>query len=55
LIPEKKSLYLAQKFLKCRDIEKVMDAFAKINVSPITLGKRHDATHLKNIYNYLSD
>ena len=55
LIPEKKSLYLAQKGMNCRNIEKVMDGFAKINVSPITISKRHDVKHLKCIYNYLHD
>lgn len=53
LIPEKKSLYLAQKSLNCRNIEKVMDAFAKINVSPITINKRQDVKYLKCIYDYL--
>lgn len=53
LIPEKKSLYLAQKAMNCRDVEKVMDGFAKINVSPVTISKRHDVKHLKCIYDYL--
>ena len=53
LIPEKKSLYLAQKAMNCRDVEKVMDAFAKINVSPVTVSKRHDVKHLKCVYDYL--
>ena len=53
LIPEKKSLYLAQKATNCRNIEKVMEAFAKINVSPVTISKRHDVQHLKNLYSYL--
>ena len=53
LVPEKKSLYLAQKAMNCRNIEKVMGAFAKINLSPITLSKRHDVKHLKNLYSYL--
>ena len=50
LIPEKKSLYLAQKAMNCRNIEKVMEAFAKINLSPITIGKRHNVKNLKCIY-----
>ena len=33
LIPEKKSLYLAQMAMSCRNIEKVMDMFAKSNCS----------------------
>lgn len=52
LIPEKKSLLLAQKAMNCRDVEKVMDAFAKINLSPVTISKRHDIKHLENIYSY---
>lgn len=55
LIPEKKSLYLAQKAMNCRNIEKVMDAFAKINVSPVTISKRHEIKHLECIYKYLID
>lgn len=53
LIPEKKSLYLAQKAMNCRDIEKVMEEFAKINLSPVTVSKRHDVQHLTNLYSYL--
>lgn len=52
LIPEKKSLYLAQKAMNCRNIEKVMDAFVKINVSPITISRRQDAKHLKCLYDF---
>ena len=50
LIPEKKSLYLAQKAMNCRDIEKVMEGFAKINLSPITINKRYGVKYLKNLY-----
>ena len=53
LIPEKKSLYLAQKVMDCRNMEKVMEAFAKINVSPVMLSKRQDVKQLKNIYEYM--
>lgn len=53
LIPEKKSLYLAQKVMDCRNMEKVMGAFAKINVSPVMLSKRQDVKQLKNIYEYM--
>lgn len=53
LIPEKKSLYLAQKAMDCRNIEKVMKAFAKINVSPITLSKRQNVKVLGNVYEKL--
>ena len=52
LIPEKKSLHLAQKAMNCRDIEKVMDAFAEIGLSPVTISKRHEAKHLDNLYSY---
>ena len=52
LIPDKKSLHLAQKALNCRDVEKVMMAFIKINLSPVTISKRHDVKHLENIYSY---
>lgn len=53
LIPEKKSLYLAQKAINYRNIEKIMDAFAKINLSPVTISKRHDIRYLKNLYTYM--
>lgn len=53
LIPEKKSLYLAQKAMNCRNIEKVTDAFAKINLSPTTISKRHNIKDLKNLYAYI--
>lgn len=53
LIPEKKSLYLAQKAMECRNIEKVVEAFVKINLSPVTISKRHDIKYLKNLYAYI--
>ncbi len=53
LIPEKKSVHLAQKAMNCRNIEKVMEAFAKINLSPVTISKRHDVKHLEGLYAYL--
>ncbi len=55
LIPEKKSLHLAQKAMNCRDIAKVMDSFAKINLSPVTISKRHDVKYLECLYTYLLD
>lgn len=55
LIPERKSLLLAQKALNYRRIDDVMEAFARINVSPITISKRHDVKHLKCLYSYLFD
>lgn len=53
LIPEKKSLHLAQKAMNCRNVEKVMESFVKINLSPVTLGKRHDVKCLESLYSYL--
>lgn len=53
LIPEKKSLYLAQKAMKCRDIKKVMETFARVNVAPVTVSKRQEVKYLNNIYEYM--
>jgi len=53
LIPEKKSLLLAQKAANFRRINEVMDTFARINLSPITIGKRQNIDHLTSIYSYL--
>lgn len=50
LIPEKKSLYLAQKSMNCRNMEKIMDSFAKINLSPVTISKRQNVKYLENFY-----
>lgn len=55
LIPEKKSLWLAQGEMGCRDMDAVMRAFAKIGVSPVTIGKRSREKQLQNIYSYLLD
>ena len=56
LIPEKKSLYLAQKTMSCnRDMDKIMNGFAKINLSPVTISKRQDMKYMKNIYDFLFD
>lgn len=52
LIPEKKSLHLAQKEMNCREVEKVMEAFTKIHLSPVTISKRHDVKRLENLYSY---
>ena len=52
LIPEKKSLHLAQKEMNCREVEKVMEAFTKIHLSPVTISKRHEDKHLENLYSY---
>ena len=53
LIPEKKSLLLAQKALNYRGIDDVMEMFEKIEVSPVTISKRHDIKKLDNLYKYL--
>lgn len=52
LIPEKKSIHLAQKAMNVRDIDKVMEAFTKIHLSPITIAKRHEVKHLDNLYSH---
>lgn len=54
LIPEKKSLYLAQKAMNYRNVEKIMEAFTKIGVSPVTISKRHNVRHLKSLYTYFN-
>ena len=53
LIPDKKSLLLAQKALNYRRIDKVMKSFFDIEVAPITISKRHYTKKLDNLYNYL--
>lgn len=53
LIPEKKSLYQAQKAINYRNMEKMMKSFAKINLSPVTISKRQDVKYLENLYSYL--
>lgn len=53
LIPEKKSLHLAQKAMNCRDVEKVMDAFAKLCLSPVTISRRHEVKQLECLYEYI--
>lgn len=55
LIPKKKSLYLALKEMNDRNIGKVLDMLAEINVSPVTISKRHSVKHLKSLYEYLSN
>lgn len=54
LVPEKKSLWLAQKAMNCRDMDRVMEEFARIDVSPVTIDKRSDMRQLENIYSFLS-
>lgn len=52
LIPEKKSIHLAQKVMNCRDTEEIMKAFTKIHLSPVTISKRHEVKHLENLYSF---
>lgn len=53
LIPEKKSLLLAQKALNYRKLDELMDTFEAIDLSPVTLSKRHDVKKLDNLYKYI--
>lgn len=53
LIPEKKSVLLALKALNYREPDKIMGAFAKIGLSPVTISKRHDVKCLENLYSFL--
>lgn len=53
LVPEKKSLLLAQKALNYRRIDAVMETFAEIDVSPVTISKRQKVDFLKSLYSYL--
>jgi hypothetical protein len=55
LIPVKKSLLLAQKAMNGRNIREVMAAFEEIEVSPITISKRHDVKKLESLYSYLTN
>jgi hypothetical protein len=54
LMPQKKSLYAAQKAMDERNIDKVLKLFAELNVSPVTIRKRQETKYLKNLYSYLS-
>ena len=49
LVAEKKSLVLAQKAMNTRSMGKIMRAFEKIEVSPITIGKREKEQYFKNV------
>ena len=53
LIPEKKSLLLAQKSMNSRKIGDVMAKFGVLDLSPVTLSKRHDVKKLDNLYKYM--
>jgi hypothetical protein len=52
LIPEKKSLRLAEKAFDYRKVNGIMAAFAEINVSPVTIGKRHNIKKLDSLYSF---
>lgn len=49
LIPEKKSILLAQKALNCRDTDEVMQEFKRINLSPVTISKRSNVKMLEGL------
>ena len=53
MIPEKKSLHLAQKSMAYRHPERLLVEFAKIGLSPVTLSKRQNVKKLKNLYAYM--
>ena len=53
LVPEKKSLLLAQKALDYRQVDVVMEMFADIDVSPVTISKRADEKMLDNLMKYI--
>jgi len=53
LVPEKKSLLLAQKALNYRRVDRVMAAFEEIGVSPVTVSKRHNIKELESLYGYM--
>jgi hypothetical protein len=55
LIPKKKSLHLAQKAMNDRNIDMIMKSFEQLNLSPVTLSKRHDVNYLDTLYVYLFD
>lgn len=50
LIPEKKSLLLAQKALNSRRVDEVMEEFARIGVSPVTISKRCSTNKISSLY-----
>lgn len=54
LIPEKKSLLLAQKAMSYREPDKLLAAFADIGLSPITISKRMDVDYLPSLYSFIS-
>ena len=55
LVKEKKSLHLAYKAMSYRNYDKIMAAFAKVDVSPVTINKRQKTNHLMSLYSYFSN
>jgi hypothetical protein len=53
LIPKKKSLLLAQKELKSKDIKSIMRCFENLDLCPVTISKRHGIKHLRSLYYYI--
>jgi hypothetical protein len=53
LIPQKKSLLLAQEALNYERIDKVMEIFRIMELSPITISNRHSVEKLEGIHRYL--
>ena len=53
LIPEKKSLLNAQKELNARNLDEIMCEFAMLNLSPVTISKRHKIKRLEGLISYL--
>ena len=53
LIPVKKSLRCAQNELNYRHIDRVMETFAELNVSPVTIPKSMKLKKLDSLYSYL--
>lgn len=52
LIPEKKSLHMAQRVMSYRHPDELLVEFAKINLSPINISVRQETKYLKNLYDY---
>ena len=52
---KKSSLWSAQKAVNVRNIIDIMDKFAEIGLSPITLGKRYKGKRIESLYNYMED
>ena len=53
LIPKKKSLHLAQKEMGDRNMERIMETFARLNLSPVSISKRQEVRYLPNMYSLI--